>query len=538
MLGRQDGAFLPFEIPEWHRRVGSTERQPSVMGKTDVGVERFRLRSFVEALVAAGECDVVDGHVDLIDVAARLDGSRKAVWLRDAGGHELVGNVMGSRRRLAMALGASEDGLAHVVRARIERPIAPVRIDSADAPVHEVVRIGADASFLDLPVHVQHALDGAPYISASLDFAVFPETGWTNIGCRRIMLRSATTAGIDLNAPSDLRVLYADHVARGVILPVAYTVGSHPVDFLAGMASAPACDELALLGGLREAPVPIVKCKTNDVYVPADAEYVLEGYLDERGLVEPEGPYGEFLGYYGAMKRNPVFHLTAITARRDALFQTATISGRWLGRTETAQLASIMTESTVCSIVLQAVREPLAVYAPPATGGIYNVRLAMKQRYPGEARNAIAAMFASTANVKHAYVVDGDIDIFEDEQMDWAMATRFQADRDLVLASDFRAAALDPSLAGRRTGAKAGFDMTKPLDRSDAMEFAVPEPPVWQQRPAQSVADALAARPRTFVELMEVLGSRDGRDVVHALGELYAELRLQRTADGRYELKV
>ncbi len=121
--------------------------------------------------------------------------------------------------------------------------------------------------------------------------------------------------------------MYAAATARGEMLEVAYTVGSHPLDFMAAMAATEPCDELDVLGAMRGSPLPVVKCKTIDVYVPADAEVVLEGYLDERGLVEPEGPYGEYVGYYGAMKRNPVFHLTAITSRRNPLFQTATIGG-------------------------------------------------------------------------------------------------------------------------------------------------------------------------------------------------------------------
>ena len=106
-------------------------------------------------------------------------------------------------------------------------------------------------------------------------------------------------------------------------------VGAHPIDYVAAMMRLPG-DELGLVSSLRDAPVAVVKSITNDIRVPADAEYVIEGYIDERGYVEPEGPYGEFLGYYGGVKNNPVFHLTAITHRRDALFQTASISGKRL----------------------------------------------------------------------------------------------------------------------------------------------------------------------------------------------------------------
>src|SRR5882757_9254357 len=190
--------------------------------------------------------------------------------------------------------------------------IAPTEVASSAAPVHEVVEIGPSANLLSLPAHLQHGMDGAPYISASIDFARDPATGGTNIGVRRMMLRGSRTAGVDLNAPSDLRAIYQQAAARGERTEVAYVVGAHPIDLIAGTASSRVKDEYELMGALRGAPVPVVRCKTINVMVPADAEYVLEGYLDPEGFSEPEGPYGEFLGYYGEVKKNPVFHLTAI----------------------------------------------------------------------------------------------------------------------------------------------------------------------------------------------------------------------------------
>jgi 2,5-furandicarboxylate decarboxylase 1 len=510
-----------------------------VRSRATVDTERFRLRRFVERLVELGECDVVDAPTDLIDVAHTLDGNPKAVWFRHAGpeGAQLVGGVMGSRHRLALALETDESDVASTFRERLGQPFAPLEIASSDAPVHEVIARGEAADLTTLPVHLQHERDGAPYISASLDYAIDPESGFTNVGCRRFMIRGRRETGIDLNAPSDLRAWYLARVARGERLPIAIVVGAHPADFLAALAITPPMDELAVAGALRGSPVPVVKCVSNDVRVPADAEYVLEGYLDERGLVEAEGPYGEYIGYYGVMKRNPVFHLTAITSRRDALFQTATIGGYALGRTDTAVLGSVKTEAAVWNALQTAIREPLAVCCTPSCGGMYNVRLSMRQRVPGEARNAIAAVFSSIADVKHVFVVDDDIDVFSDEQLDWALATRFQADRDLVVASGFRAVPLDPSLLGSRSGAKAGFDLTKPFGGASTMDFLVATPPTFQARDRQPVREALSGAPQTFLELMEGLGTRDGREVIRALDDLYAAGELGRLDDGRYILK-
>jgi UbiD family decarboxylase len=111
--------------------------------------------------------------------------------------------------------------------------------------------------------------------------------------------------------------------------------------------------------------------------VPADAEMILEGYFDERGHVEPEGPYGEFLGYYGELKSNPVFHLTAITQRADALFQTSTIGGRTMERTDTSQLNATRAEVTIWRALQTAVREPVDVNILTASGGSLHVRVAI-----------------------------------------------------------------------------------------------------------------------------------------------------------------
>ena len=401
--------------------------------------------------------------------------------------------------------------------------------------MQQVVLTGDDADLTTLPVHLQHGFDGAPYISASLDFIVDPRNGQTNSGIRRMMLRGPKEAGIDLVSPSDFRAIYEANVKDGPF-PVAFVIGTHPIDYVSAMMRVPV-DELNLVASLRDAPLPVVKCVTNDIRVPADAEWVLEGYLDARGHVEQEGPFGEFLGYYGAVKRNPVFHLTAITRRSDALFQSMSIGGSAMSLTDTAQLNAIRSEVMIWRALETAVREPVRVFATPASGGMFNVRIAIRQRVPGEARNAIAAAFASLGNVKNIFVVDPDIDIFSDEQMDWALATRFQADKDLVIAAGMRALPLDPSLQNHaRIGGKAGFDCTVPFGQGDRLDFKIPAPPTFEGRRFDSVEAALQDGPKFFVELMAATGSRDGREIVRILEGLRGAGSLGRDGEGRWSL--
>jgi UbiD family decarboxylase len=498
--------------------------------------DRFRLRRFVDGL--GDELAVVAEPTDLADVASLLEGNPKAVLFRAVGPErqELVGNVTGSRARIARAFGVKPNALLPELLRRLRNKPDIVEVSRTEAPAQEVVLTGADADLTTLPVHLGHGADGGPYISSSIDFVVDPKTGWTNVGVRRLMLRGRQEAGIDLVSPSDLRAIYEASAAAGRPLPVSFVVGAHPIDHLTAVMRLPV-DELGLVASLRDAPLPVVKCVTNDIRVPADAEWVLEGYLDARGHVEPEGPYGEFLGYYGALKRNPVFHLTAITRRRDALFQTSTIGGWSLARTDTALLNALRTEVMIWRALETAVREPLAVHATASSGGMFNLRVALRQRVPGEARNAIAACFGALVNVKNVFIVDPDVDIFSDEQMDWALATRFQPDRDLMVVEGMRTLPLDPSLSGgHRTGSKAGFDLTWPFGSAARLETRVPEPPQFRGERFPSVAAALAHGPKFFEELMAAVGSRDGREIVLAIDAL-RQKGLDRDADGRYFLK-
>ena len=187
--------------------------------------------------------------------------------------------------------------------------------------MHAIKITGKDVDLTKLPFHPQHALDGSCYMSSAIDYTIDPATGRRNVGCRRLSLRNRTECGINVTAPSDLKRIYTASVARGEKLPVTFTAGAHPLDFFAAT-TRQGGDELALVAQFRAEPAPVVKSLTNNILVPADAEVTLEGYLDERGYVEPEGPYGEYMGYYGAIHMDPVFHCTAITMRADVLHHT------------------------------------------------------------------------------------------------------------------------------------------------------------------------------------------------------------------------
>ena len=506
-----------------------------------IDMERYRLRGFVDRLVDLGEVEIHDRPVPLAGLAAVIEGTRNAVLFKKAGPEqaEIVAKTAGSRRRLAAAFQTSEDRLYDEYFRRLANPQSVLEVPSTDAPVHQVAITGEEVDLTRLPFHPQHAYDGSCYMSSAIDFTVDPATGRRNVGCRRLSLRNRYEAGTNVTAPSDLKRVYQACVARGERLPVTFTVGAHPLDFFAAT-TRQGGDELSLIATFRGETAPVVKSLTNDILVPADAELTLEGYLDERGYVEPEGPYGEYMGYYGAIHMDPVFHCTAITMRRDVLHHTLLHgSALVLDQTDSANISALRTEAEAMKILKACVREPVAVYLLSRSGGSNTLRVSIRPRVFGEARAAIAALFGGIMRLKHIYVFDDDIDIHDEGQVDWAMGTRFQADRDLMVLQGMMGMTMDPSLEGRRTGAKAGFDCTRPfgrageipLTRSAAKLFGAPAR-------FQTVEQALIAGPLFYAEIVEAVGSDDGREVACALDALRRRGRLARDRDGRYHMGV
>lgn len=507
--------------------------------QTAIDMEKFRLRPLVERLIDMGQVEVHDEPVPLSDLSMIIEASSKAVLFRKAGPEqvEMVGGVAGSRARVAAAFGVAPGDLVGELQSRLDNPQPIVEVDSAQAPVHQVILQGDEADLSTLPFHPQHQFDGGTYISSAIDFAVDPQTGRSNVGCRRLSLRGRREAMTNLTAPSDLREIYQGCVERGETLTVNFAVGSHTLDFMAACMKMPA-EEDTLLGTLRGEPVPMVKAVSNDLRVPADAEMIIEGYLEATGYIQPEGPFGEYMGYYGPMHMDPIYHVTAITTRHDALHQTLLHGcGRALQMAESVNMVAIISEARITSILASMGIEVVAVRVMLSTGEGQHIRLAIRQTEAGQARAAIKAVFQSAPLYKHVFVVDHDVDIHSEDHFEWAMATRFQADRDLEIITGKRGMGMDPSLDGQKTGAKAGFDMTVTFARRDAFLLKITAPP--RIEPAaryQTVRQALESGPKFFADIMQVLGSQDGREIALELDELRQRGQIKRLENGEFAL--
>jgi 2,5-furandicarboxylate decarboxylase 1 len=506
----------------------------------EIDFEKFRLRTFMDQLIALGEVEVHDEPVALTDMSAIIEASgTKAVLFRQAGPDrlEVAAKVAAHRNRLIAAFESSPETIYEDFQRRFATPRKSFVVSSDRAPVHAIKILGDDVDLTKLPFHPQHEFDGSCYISSGIDYVIDPESGRTNVGSRRLSLRNRTQAGTNITAPSDLKRIAQAAAKRGERLPISFTIGSHPLDFFAATSRLQG-DEHHMLSTVRGEPAPMVRCLTNDILVPADAEVVIEGYLDERGYYEPEGPFGEYMGYYGAIHMDPVFTCTAIVMRKDAMFQTLQHGSAFvLDQTDSAVMQALSMEATAMRLLKNVCREPLAVNTRSLTGGSGVMRISLKQHRQGEARNAMLAIFAAIPRVKHIYAFDEDIDITDDRQVEWAMGTRFQGDQDMMVLTGMTGMPMDPSLDGRSTGAKVAFDCTRPFGKGDQIVHMRCAATVFDGNSQfETVEQALHDGPKFYAHIVKSLGSRDGREVAVALDELRNAGKLGRDKEGRYHL--
>ncbi len=419
-------------------------------------------RDFLGALEGAKELARIKKPVDVRDLSALLGQSSRAVLFENVKEYpnwHIAGALVSSRKRLALAMGCEENDVAVRFEQGLERLIEPVMVK--EAPCQEVVLQGKDVDLTAIPYPLMHVYDGGPYLSGTLVVSKDPQYG-RNLGSYRLMYRTPTETSIDLVSPSDMRRYYQRQLDKGEPLEIAVAMGVHPFEMLAASYKAPINqDEYAIAGGLHGAPVPLVKCKTVDLEVPADAELVLEGELLPIGWTADEGPFGEFSQISGDVKWNPIFRVKCITHRRNPIFYLLQMP--W----ENDWLAAPVIEAAGLQALRIASVEPVAIRAPIG-GCCYWTLIASIKKRPGEGKNALLALL-SVAEVKLAIVTDDDIDIFDPDMLDWAMTFRVQADHDVLIIPGARGKHIDPSVrawslgkGGLPTTAKLGIDATIP----------------------------------------------------------------------------
>ncbi len=426
-------------------------------------------RSFLTALRDQGQLIEVARPVALeLEVAKAMrksaaTGGPAIVFNNNGTKFPLVGGIYNSRAKALLAYGCTEENAFGDIVNRLKTRIPPVYVD--DGPVHENVILGDDIDLSMLPVPRYSPDDGGPYITPGIVVSHDPETGVPDIGhyrCEIIDSKTMTLMAIPNHrfAKNQAKALAMGHKT----FRAALVIGVDPMIAYTGPIQVPEdTNDWEVVGGMRGAAVELVKCRTNDVSVPAHAEVVIEFEVDFTETVT-EGPLGEYTGYYTPASPKPVVRPTAITHRNDAYFQ-ALLTGR--PTTENHILKQLSFEASFFDMMRQQF-PTIEKVSIPASGGVYfRVVISMRQRFAGEARSLILAAMGSNLRPKQVVVVDPDIDVYDSEQVEWAMAFRTQPARDVIIVEGLPGGPLDPTAdeslpPDQRTGSAIGTDATYP----------------------------------------------------------------------------
>jgi len=476
--------FYLTNIPMSKRR-NSRDRLSKTSLRTS-GTVYQNLRAFIDDLRTLGELREisapVDAHLEISEIADRCvkqpDGGPALLFTNVKGSSfPLLLNALASEPRMARALGVSRlDDLTERVRGfvklaqpgnlgekfgmlmRLNEVAALFPRTVRTAPCQEVVTEGDAVDLGLLPVLTCWPQDGGPFITLPMVFTKDPVSGAQNVGMYRMQVYDSRSTGMHWQRHKHGRE-HQSASAKDRRMPVAVAIGADPATVYSASAPLPAgIDEIVLAGFLRGKSVPMVACKTVDLKVPAEAEFVLEGYVDNDEL-RREGPFGDHTGVYSLADDYPVFHVTCMTHRRNPVYWT-TIVGRppmedaWLGKA---------TERLFLPLLQQILPE-IVDYNFPIEGGFQNlVVVSMRKRYPGHAKKVmyglwgLGHMMMLTRNI---VVVDDDVDVHNVSEVAWVTLNNVDAGRDLVLAPG-PVDALDHAAPLPLLGTKLGIDATR-----------------------------------------------------------------------------
>ena len=376
--------------------------------------------------------------------------------------HPVIINMFASRARCAEAFGSTYERAGQdYFNKTMQAPIRPVVVDRREAPVKDVVLSPGQFNLLDYPAPVHHFMEPGPYFSGGYFTSYDLETHTDNSSLHRGWITGPDRVRINLNPNNHSGLSLAAYRRAGKKMPWAFWQGHHILACIgAETKMAYPKSHYDMMGVFLGEALRLVPSETlgDDFLIPADAEFVVEGWVDPT-TVFAEGPFGEYAGYLGGQVVAPEFEVTCVTHRRDAYWH-AILNGHADGAT----VGGLGIEGGLYNRLKQSIPSLQAVYFPMSAAQREHVYIQLKNPNPGEAREAIMAALPFDWRLKHAFVVDDDIDIFDEREVLWAIATRTQWDKDLMVFTDMRRNPLDPSqVNGHAT--KAGIDATVPRDR-------------------------------------------------------------------------
>lgn len=518
-------------------------------------------RGYIETLKENDELTTISKATDLRDVAALVPQSDKALLFTNVRGYSIpvASGLLQSRNRLALGLGAAYEKIEAKLRSAMDHPVKPKRVKRA--PVKDVILTKNKVDLYQLPVPIFSVMDGGPMITAGVVIAEDPEFGM-NAGMYRMMLKERNITGIDIVTPNNLRKFAERALQRKKPLPISVSIGTHPYELVASTFKANlGVNELTFAGGMRGQPLALTDGETIPIPCIADAEIVLEGEILPEGWVHPEGPFCEFNRLMGGIHMNPRVRIKAIMHRKDPVYYALHMP--W----ENIWMSAPIYEAAAWRVLYEAGVQATKINVTPGGCCHWHIVAAIKKQ-PGDGKNAIMALL-SIADIKHVTIVDDDIDVFDPTDVEWAVATRVQADRDVLIVSNARSKPLDPSLPPPTTGkipttAKMGIDATIPENVTrnrynrivyfnqgkvelknylgaggDAVKASNNGKPIeTAEVMAEKILTALDKSHYFFADLLALFPKADYRTIATAVGQLHQAGKIMQDGEGKYQVKA
>ncbi len=513
-------------------------------------------REFFERLRTEKELLDIRQVVDIRHIATLVDQSDQVLCFHNVIGYDMlvVLGIIRIQQRVALSMGCSQySEIEARLRYGIDHPIAPRRVDTA--PNKQVIRLGADVDLFKLSIPMSSIHDGGPMITAGVTIARDPEYG-INSGVYRFLVKEKNLTGIDIVTPNNMRLFAQRAFEAGRPCPISISIGTHPFEIMGSGFRAPfGVDEMGVAGGIRGVAVELSSCEIIDMSCIADAEIVLEVEILLTGWTWSEGCFGEFMRLMGGLYWNPLVRIKAITQRCDAIYYALHMP--W----ENTWLAAPIRYIAIRAALKNAGVQVKDINVTLGGCAFWHAVISIKKQ-SGEGKNALLAAL-SVMDLKHVVVVDDDIDVFNAMDVEWAIATRVQGDRDVIVIPGARAKPLDPSLPLMPpgvvpTGAKVGIDATIgegiPHERFERIAYAHADrakindyvagkadpAPVTVNASADQVAQ-LAQKIHVLIEkssqyYSEIAGQfsdYDFQSVTRVLGKLHADEKLWQDARGR-----
>jgi 2,5-furandicarboxylate decarboxylase 1 len=528
------------------------------MEKPDVRHENFR--QFLDRLRAEKELVDIRQPVDIRHIATLVDQAETALLFHSVIGYDMpvVSGIIRSRNRAILSMGCSTyPEIEHRLQQGIDQPIAPKLVETARC--REVIETGDKVDLYRLPIPMSSIYDGGPMITAGVVIAKDPEFGF-NSGMYRFMVKEKNLTGIDIVTPNNMRLFAQRAYEAGRPCPISISIGTHPFEIMGSGFRAPlGVDEMAIAGGIRGAPVELAMCETVDLPCLADAEIVIEAEILPTGWTHPEGRFAEFTRLMGGLHWNPLVKVKAITRRKDAIYYALHMP--W----ENTWLAAPTRYTAIRRALKNAGVQVKDINVTLGGCGFWHAIVSIRKQ-AGEGKNALLAALTAQ-DIKHVVVVDDDIDVFDATDVEWAIATRVQGDKDVIIIPGARAKPLDPSLAVTPpgvvpTGAKVGIDATIgdgiPRERFERIAYAYADRAKIADyvkgkadgRPktaghdesaviqlAKEIIKLIETEPKYYQEIAQHFADYEFQLIARALGKLHADEKLWQDARGRMCLR-